>query len=433
MSRQLWERLVDPPPTVLEPDERRQGRLLAALLVAVIGLGALSQAVQLALVPGYLPTFVAIAVALLALVVAYALVRRGRTLAAARVLTLTITIASLVSAAVGPASGVSLAFVFLGPLVATLLLRFGDALVVVAIAVLGVAALFALRLAPAELGSGTLSFMVLGSVVALLGRRHRDGLEADRKAKLVEREAHLRTLLEEKQRADAQLRLVDRLKSLGTLTAGVAHELNNPMTFVSLSLELAQQSVEDGSLEGARAALVDMAEGVTRMTGIVRGLQTFARGEEDVIESVNVTEVVESTLRMASAALEDRAKVVRDLDPHVPLVRANAGKLAQVILNLLINAAQAIPDADPEAEIGVRVATKDGLVIVSVRDTGAGIAPEHRARVFDPFFTTKSVGQGMGLGLAICHGIITSFGGTIRIESELGMGTTFHVELPIAA
>jgi len=429
--RGVWEWLVEPPPTVVEADERRNARILAALLICVIVLGSAAQVVQLLCVPGYFPTFVAIAAAIGALAVAYLLVRRARIVAGARVLAGTLTLSSLASAAVGPTSQVSLAFVALGPLVATLLLRLGDAIVVGALAVVGATALVVAGGIPRDLSAGALSFLVIATTVALVGRLHRDRLEADRKATLLERERRLRQLLEEKQRADAQLRLADRLKSLGTLTAGVAHELNNPMTFVSLSLDLVETAVREGHAGDAQHALSDMRDGVGRMTKIVRGLKTFARTEEELVEDVDVTEVVESTLRMASSVLKKRTKIVRDLDPNAPRVRANAGKLAQVILNLVINAAQAIPD-DEEGEIGVRVSRVERVVTLSVRDTGVGIAPDVREHIFDPFFTTKAVGEGTGLGLAICHGIVTSFGGSIRVESEVGAGSTFHVELPAA-
>jgi signal transduction histidine kinase len=166
---------------------------------------------------------------------------------------------------------------------------------------------------------------------------------------------------------------------------------------------------------------------------IVRDLRTLSRDEGDHLSEVDVCGVIESSLGLVRNELRHRARVVKDLEP-VPRVRASEGRLGQVLLNLLINALHALPSGQPnQNEVRVRVRALAGQVIIEVRDTGCGIAPEVRDRIFDPFFTTKPVGMGTGLGLSICHGIVTSLGGEISVESELGRGSTFRISLPAAA
>jgi CheY-like chemotaxis protein len=165
---------------------------------------------------------------------------------------------------------------------------------------------------------------------------------------------------------------------------------------------------------------------------IVRDLNTFARADDEQRGPVDVARVLESCVQMAMNQIRHRARVTRAL-AEVPPVEANESRLAQVFLNLIVNAAQAIAEgAADRNEITLSTGLDAlGRVVVEVRDTGKGIAPEVIGRVFDPFFTSKSVGEGLGLGLAICHGIITGLGGEIAVESELGKGSVFRVKLPV--
>jgi signal transduction histidine kinase/ActR/RegA family two-component response regulator len=255
----------------------------------------------------------------------------------------------------------------------------------------------------------------------------------------------LRDVTETRQ-LQARLALADRLASVGTLAAGVAHELNTPLAYVSANLAFVSDGVEhlgrliDGT-PGADAELArqvadavrDAREGAERMRVIVRDLRTFSRGQDDDEGPVELAAVLGSCLNMAAAELCRRARVTRSLSA-VPPVRGNAARLGQVFLNLLVNAAQAIPEGARERH-EIRVTTRtlpDGRVAAEVGDTGCGIPAEHLARVFDPFFTTKPPGVGTGLGLAICHGIVTALGGAIEVESTPGAGTTFRVLLPPA-
>jgi CheY-like chemotaxis protein/two-component sensor histidine kinase len=165
---------------------------------------------------------------------------------------------------------------------------------------------------------------------------------------------------------------------------------------------------------------------------IVRGLQAFSRQDDDRAEPTDVCAALERALEMVDNVIRHRARIVRNLE-SVPPVFANDLRLGQVFVNLLLNAAQAIPEGHHDAnEIRVRTQhdEKTSAVVVTVEDTGSGIAPEVKSRIFEPFFTTKPIGAGTGLGLSICHGIIRGFGGSIEVESQLGEGAAFRVRLP---
>src|SRR5512140_1421020 len=170
-----------------------------------------------------------------------------------------------------------------------------------------------------------------------------------------------------------------------------------------------------------------------RIRDIVRDLRTFARGNPDTIGPVDVKATLEFSISMATPQLRQRAQLVRKYERASP-VMGNESRLGQVFLNLLVNAAQAIPEGKV-AQNAVTVALREGgqgWVLVEVSDTGSGIAAENLSRIFEPFFTTKPLGVGTGLGLSVCHGIITGLGGKIEVESALGKGTTFRVRLPAA-
>ncbi|HSP78104.1 MAG TPA: response regulator [Myxococcaceae bacterium] len=248
----------------------------------------------------------------------------------------------------------------------------------------------------------------------------------------------VRDLTEHKQ-LQARLMLADRMASLGTLAAGIAHEINNPLAFTLSNLGHLEEEVlprlelPAGEQEELHKLLSDAMLGATRVRDIVRQLKMFSRAEEQVrAEPVDVHRVLESVIGMAWNELRHRARLVRDYSER-SFVDADEGRLGQVFLNLIVNAAQAIPEGHVERN-ELRIVTRRlaGEVVVEVRDTGAGMPAEHLARVFEPFFTTKPVGMGTGLGLSICHGIITRSGGRMEVESEQGRGSTFRVILPAA-
>jgi len=258
----------------------------------------------------------------------------------------------------------------------------------------------------------------------------------------------------------------DRLISVGMLAAGVAHEINNPLTYVLYNVEtlvqdlplvaealswcrsyiarklgpataahvlgkvgeMLDQGLSDDLLDSATEA----AEGARRVRKIVRDLKMFSRVDDDSFSPVPLNLVLESAINMSYGEIKRRARLVKDLG-EVPDVFCSEGRLCQVFLNLLVNAAQAIKAGDISLnEIRVRTWAEGDRVFAEVRDTGQGIATEHKERLFDPFFTTKPAGEGSGLGLAICQSIIKEYGGRIEVHSTPGEGSRFVVQLPLS-
>jgi signal transduction histidine kinase len=254
--------------------------------------------------------------------------------------------------------------------------------------------------------------------------------------------ATLRDITDSK-RLQAHLVSSDRMATIGTLAAGVAHEINNPLAALLSNLGLLDRHL--GQLEHGRltpGVLTDMQEMLTdarAAAAIVRtiasDLRTFSRQAEEAPSPVSVIEVLESALRLARNQIASRARISRCYD-DVPAAKAVASRLGQVFLNLLVNAAQAIPD-DASARdhaIGLAVSADHTArrVIIAVSDTGPGIPEKLQQRLFTPFFTTKPSGVGTGLGLSICRRIVSSFGGDITVQSAVGAGSTFRVSLPFA-
>ncbi|MBM7116073.1 PAS domain S-box protein [Archangium primigenium] len=243
--------------------------------------------------------------------------------------------------------------------------------------------------------------------------------------------------LTERKQIQARLVVADRLASVGTLAAGVAHEINNPLAFVISNLSFLTEELHaitallpPGRLDELEEVLEETNEGVNRVRLIVQDLKTFSRGDEELPTAVDLRRVIDSALALARGELRHRATVIKDVS-DVPLVEGSEARFGQVVLNLLINAAHAISAGQPDKnEIRVVLRAETDHAILEVKDTGCGMAPEVLSRIFDPFFTTKPVGVGTGLGLSICHGIITGFGGEITAHSEVGKGSTFRISLP---
>ncbi len=277
----------------------------------------------------------------------------------------------------------------------------------------------------------------------------------------------LRRAAEEKKQLEMQLAQSDRLASMGMLAAGVAHEINNPLTQVLYNLEtlsvdlpelleavqrlrvsLTERFGQEVVDEVAGPALRQMAAatrgdlrerfadalmGSNRIRDIARDLSTFSRVEEDAVAAVSLIQVIDVAVSMAFNEIKYRAQLVKEYG-EIPPVTASEGRLSQVFLNLLINAAHAIDEGAVERnEIRVRTWAERDLVCAEVRDTGKGILPEHRSRLFEPFFTTKKVGEGSGLGLVISKNIVESYGGTIEVQSVPGQYASFTVRLPAQA
>jgi signal transduction histidine kinase len=247
----------------------------------------------------------------------------------------------------------------------------------------------------------------------------------------------IRYAIERRKAAALQLRMVhvERMVALGTLTAGVAHEINNPLAYVMGNLGCLSEQLAglptSKELEGMKDMVRDAIEGSERVRTIVRDMRAFTRRDDhDKRTPVQIEKIVEQAIAMAGVDLRHRARIVRRFSP-VPPVFANETRLAQVFLNLLINAAHAIPEGRiGEHEVRLSIRESGAYVDMVVEDTGSGIAPEDLKRVFHPFYTTKPAGKGTGLGLFICDGIVRGLGGTIVIESILEKGTKVRVRLP---
>ncbi len=227
-----------------------------------------------------------------------------------------------------------------------------------------------------------------------------------------------------------QLIIQDRLASMGELTAGIAHEINNPLTsIIGFSDLLRNRDFPDDIQED-----VEIINKEANRTGeIVKNLLSFARKQPAEKKAVDINSVIQEVLKLR--AHEQRVHnidVRTHLSATLPEASADAFRLQQVFLNIVINAEYYLVEAHTKGIITVSTEQVEDTVRVSIADNGPGIATEHMSHIFDPFFTTKKVGKGTGLGLSICHGIVTGYGGKIHAENESGEGATFIIELPVS-
>lgn len=267
---------------------------------------------------------------------------------------------------------------------------------------------------------------------------------------------------DELKKAQGQLVQSEKMASLGQLAAGVAHEINNPIgfvisnvstlneyaevlrTFIEKSLayidtpedsvrnELAGISKAEDLpfvVEDIMTIVKDAQEGLTRVKDIVANLKQFARTDEDESEAFDLNDNIENTIKVAWNELKYHATLIKEFDDSLPQAFGHPGQVNQVILNMLVNAAQAI---ESDGEIRIRTKATDQHIVLEIEDNGCGMPDDVQAKIFDPFFTTKPVNVGTGLGLSISYGIIEKQGGKIEVRSEVGKGTCFTILLPIA-
>jgi PAS domain S-box-containing protein len=233
-----------------------------------------------------------------------------------------------------------------------------------------------------------------------------------------------------------QRRLVesDRLAALGTLAAGVAHEINNPLTYAQLSAQRVARIVDtvalpDGVREALRGHLDDIRHGIRRVASITHQLHSFVSHDDNMTEPVDVASVLARSLKMVDNELRHVARLVQTIAPAPPVL-GNASRLEQVFVNVLINSIKALPvSATKQHEVRVGVSHAGDRITVTVEDTGVGIPLAVRGRIFDPFFTTRDIGHGMGLGLSVSKTIVEKYGGAIELDSTEHVGTIVRVHL----
>jgi PAS domain S-box-containing protein len=244
----------------------------------------------------------------------------------------------------------------------------------------------------------------------------------------------------ERKQTEEELIRSEKLASLGQLAASVAHEVNNPLAgiMVYLKLLLKKHRNKEIQSESTEEQLVKMEKELDRTTRIIRNLLDFARQSEPSMRPVEINKVTEAALLLVGNQINlENISLEKELDPDLPLVHADADKIQQVLINIILNAIQAMPDG---GKLTISTSTADGVKImdafkncirIDIKDTGVGIPKENLHKLFTPFFTTKGKGTGVGLGLSVVHGIIGKHKGKIDVESEPNVGTTFSIYLEV--
>jgi len=258
----------------------------------------------------------------------------------------------------------------------------------------------------------------------------------DEKAEMRRRIAELEVLETEHKQAEErkkelqqELHLASRLAAIGELAAGVAHEINNPLTgIIGFSQRLLRKSTD----EGLKKDLERVYSEARRAAKVVQNLLTFAGCHETKKEYSDINEILERASELGAYELKTgNIEVETELAPDLPKVMADFQQMQEVFLNIILNEEQAMTEAHRGGKLSIRTQERKGYIRISFTDDGPGISAEHLGRLFDPFFTTRGEGGGTGLGLSICHGIVTEHGGKIYTKSKVGKGATFVIELPL--
>ena len=236
---------------------------------------------------------------------------------------------------------------------------------------------------------------------------------------------------QEKKQIQAQLFHSSKLASIGTLAAGVAHEINNPLAIISGYVEISRKKCTDICQHGNPDRLQKIQVAANRILKIVKGLRTYSRTDTDLLESVDIHTCIDETMSLVQTMLENESiKVKKHLNAHQFIIPANSGQLQQVIMNLLVNAKDAL-EKQTDATIWITTLNEEDNIVLEISDNGSGMPEQILTRIFDPFFTTKDPGKGTGLGLSVSSTIIASFGGTLTVKSAPDAGTTFKISLPL--
>ncbi|MGB9440976.1 MAG: ATP-binding protein [Desulfobacterales bacterium] len=240
--------------------------------------------------------------------------------------------------------------------------------------------------------------------------------------------ASLNTMISELNKRSEQLVQREKMASLGILTSGVAHELNNPLNNISTSVQILLEELEDADLEYKKELLTQTEEQVRRARDIVRALLEFSRERSFKRKKVKLVDLVENTLKLIKGEMPTHVQLTVEIPAHIQ-GEMDPRRIEQVLINLILNGIQAMEDGGI-LSINAYAAENEAEFYFEVSDTGKGIPPQDLGKIFDPFFTTKDVGKGSGLGLSVSHGIIKQHGGRIEVKSVVGQGSTFTVFLP---
>jgi signal transduction histidine kinase len=233
--------------------------------------------------------------------------------------------------------------------------------------------------------------------------------------------------IEQLRQLNEQLTRTEKLAAMGTLAAGVAHEVNNPLAAISSLIQMMQARKNLDAETGEKLKLISAQ--ISRITQVTKDMMDFARVRPAAKTSIDINQTIETTLRLASFDKSfQNLRLKKTLATNLPEISADNDQLQQVFLNLFLNARDAMPGG---GELLIKTSNSNNEIKIEIADSGSGIAPKNLKQIFDPFFTTKQTGKGTGLGLAVCYGIVTAHGGKIEVSSNDKSGTTFFVVLPV--
>jgi two-component system cell cycle sensor histidine kinase/response regulator CckA len=249
-------------------------------------------------------------------------------------------------------------------------------------------------------------------------------------------------IMGERERAALQAHQAALLASMGTAAASAVHEISNPLSSAMVSVAAARRELaslranpsftRESALDYLQSLLDDTGTGTERICGVIRGLQSMSRKNDDRRQVIDVRDVLAGAVVLTRHRLRARARLIEDIPERLPAVRGSELRLGEVFTNLLVNAAQAIGEGNAQFnEIRISVRDEERGLVVEIADTGVGMTPEVQKRAFEPFFTTKGQGEGTGLGLPICQEIVNDHGGSLELDSEPGKGSRFRVVLPV--
>jgi signal transduction histidine kinase/CheY-like chemotaxis protein len=420
----LWERLVAPSPQLPAIADQMRARLLAGLLLVVVVAGFVSGLIQLALIPGFLTTFLTMNGALAVLAAGYLASRTRHYRVGGALAALAPLLACVLVGAMNPDDRVWYAFLSIGVLLSSIFLSLGTTTAVAVLSFLAILLLAALvpELRRPERLIPPLAFQAVFSPLLLVAARHRNRRE--------EAERHLQD----------QLLSAHKLESVGRLAGGVAHDFNNMLAVILGTVGLMKERrVDDAELA---KELEDIERAAEHARDVTRQLLAFSRKQVRAPQSLALNDHLARTRKTLARLIGENIRLELHTDPGLWLVRMDPSQVDQIIINLAANARDAMPGGgqitietanvhlDGASNAGHAGARPGDYVRLSVTDTGVGMDAETLSRIFEPFFTTKAVGMGTGLGLATVYGIVTQNGGLIRASSEPGRGTRVTIHFP---